>query len=321
MDFLLAQAQGTSGFGNFIDALARTPLSRVVFFVAACTVARLIIFPLLSRTLPHLRTGGHRFARILNEALDALIYAGVVVFMVIRPFGIQAFTIPSGSMLDTLLVSDYIVANKAVYRYSAPIAGDIVVFRPPAHACTSEQIDTDGQPKVDFIKRCIGAPGDVVEIRAGNLYRNGKPLNEPYRRGGNSNDFKLVRYEGSYAPWRGKYIPVLTDYDGQPNFEVNGISKAFAVGVADDGFLGGGEPFVPPGGWKAIEALTPDEKRVIQELSEAPPTAIPPRHYLLMGDNREDSFDGRAWGLVPEEDVIGRSEFIWLPISRWRATN
>src|SRR5262249_3941137 len=106
--------------------------------------------------------------------LDAIIYAGVFVFMLIRPFLLQAFLIPSGSMIPTLLENDFIVANKTIYRYSDPQRGDIVVFRPPAFAALPDQLDSNHEPKVDFIKRCTGIPGDLIEIHDGNLYRDGK---------------------------------------------------------------------------------------------------------------------------------------------------
>lgn len=280
---------------------------------------RLLVHPYLVRTEPHKRTAVFTIARFFNEALDAIIYAAVVVFLVIRPFGIQAFRIPSESMLDTLLVNDFIVANKAVYRYSHPKAGDIVVFRPPIRACKPDQIDVDGQPKVDFIKRCIGVPGDLIEIRAGTLYRNGAPASEPYRRGSNDYDFKLVRYEGSYSAWRGKVIPVLLGFTGEPNFQVNGISKEYAVGVGIEPRAElAAEPYVTA--WKTPVELSDDERRLIGELAAAPAARVPAGHYLMLGDNRGGSFDGRGWGLVPRGDLIGRSEVIWLPINRWRST-
>lgn len=312
---LLAQAGPPEGV-SLIDTLARTPLSKVFLFVLVCTVIRLVIAPKIFNTAPHQRTGGFKGLKFLNETLDAIVYAGVVVFMVIRPFGIQAFQIPSESMVDTLLVNDFIVANKAVYRYTQPKAGDIVVFRPPIYACQANQIDSDGQPKVDFIKRCIGTPGQTIEIRGGVLYRDGVEVKEAYRKGQNTSDWKLVHYEGAFQKWKGRYIPVSLNGNGQPNFNV-GVSKEFSIGAAENPHDAG---FPYPQGWKYLQDLTEDEIALMKELEEAPPAKIPPGHFLMMGDNREFSFDGRAWGLVPEEDIVGRAEFIWLPINRWRAT-
>jgi signal peptidase I len=283
---LLAQGQPEQrSWADIIDSLARTPLSQVVLFVGICTALRLAIAPYLSSVEPHRRTGFYGFARVINELLDAVIYAGVFVFLIIRPFCIQAFKIPTGSMLETLQINDFIVANKAIYRYTRPKLGDIVVFRPPSYAVQPFQVDEKGEVKVDYIKRCVGVPGDVIEIRDGVLYRNGSPQKEPYMREPADADFKLVKYNDRYWP--------LT---------ISGDSVNVDLRTA--------EPF----------RLDPSDYATMAKLRELKPAAIPPNHYLMIGDNRNDSFDGRAWGLISDDQVIGRSEFIWLPVSRWGAT-
>ncbi len=314
---IFAQAQ-PNGFADFIDRVARTPLSKVVIFVAICTVIRMVLHPMLMKTPAHKRDGGYIFARFSNEMLDAIIYAGVFVFLLVRPFGVQTFRIPSESMVKTLLVNDFLVINKAVYRYSDPKAGDIVVFRPPTYACTADQIDTDGQPKVDFIKRCVGGPGDTIEIRQGILFRNGKAIDESaFRTGSNQLDFKIVKYDGGYTPWKGRYIPVL--YRGEDyNYNLGGIAIEFGVGLNPDN--SSGAPWVGDYGFKPVNSLTPEETERMQYLRDAKPAQIPAGYYLMCGDNREFSFDGRAWGLVPRSDIVGRAEVIWWPSSRWRRT-
>jgi len=298
---LLAQGPAPNKFADFIDKVARTPLSQVVYFVLACTLIRVFIYPYLVKTKPHNRTGAYTFARFMNESLDAVIYAGVFVFLLIRPFCIQAFKIPSGSMLETLQINDYIVANKAIYRYTDPQFGDIVVFKPPMRALREDQYGTD----VDFIKRCIGLPGDTIEIKAGVLYRNGQAVNEkwvhylvPLDHQGMKNrkaspeekemqlrDFKLVFYQDKYWP--------LTINGSQVNGE-----------------------------WgRSAPEFMPENQQVNDELLALPPAKIPPKHYLMIGDNRFNSFDGRGWGLVPREDIIGRSEFVWFPPGRWGSTD
>lgn len=324
METLLAYAQqGPSKGASIIDTLARTPLSKVLIFVVVCTVVRIFIAPVLFRTEPHKRETSYKLLKFLNETMDAIVYAGVVVFMVIRPFGIQAFQIPSPSMSPTLhggepgIPDDFIVANKAIYRYTHPQSGDIVVFRPPAYACGADQKDSDGQPKVDFIKRCIGTPGDVIEIRGGVLYRNGNAFHEPPNVGEIMNDWKLVHYEGDYLPWKDKYIPVTIGFGGQTNFGIGGLAKEYAIGELPS-------PHDTDAPWvenfKEDGELTKEERDRIAYLSQAPPAKIPPGHYLMMGDNRAHSFDGRAWGLIAENQVVGRAEFVWLPLNRWHST-
>jgi signal peptidase I len=283
---LLAQEQTQSASQDFIDHLARTPLSNVIIFVGICTVLRIILAPAIAKIPPFRRGTGYTALRIMNEAIDAIVYAGVFVFLIIRPFCVQAFKIPSGSMLDTLQINDYIVANKAIYRYTDPKDGDIVVFRPPVIACQPDQLDADHQVDVDFIKRCIGVPGDIIEIRSGTLYRNGKAVQEPYIREKPNEDFKLVLYNGQYWP-----LSMSGD-------KVNDNPQLTAV------------PF-----------QVVNDYPKMQQLLALKPAPIPKGFYLFMGDNRNNSFDGRAWGLEPRDDIIGRSEFIWMPISRWRSTH
>jgi len=88
----------------------------------------------------------------------------VMVVLLIRAFVAQAYNIPSGSMKPTLLVGDFILVNKLVYRFSEPKRGDIVVFKYP--------ID----PNIDFIKRIVALPGEQVEVRNNQVFINGKPL-------------------------------------------------------------------------------------------------------------------------------------------------
>ena len=317
----LAQVhESPGGLREFIDTVARTPLSQVVAFVAVCTVIRLAIHPFLMKTPQHMRTGGYGFARFLNEFLDAIVYAGVFVFLIIRPFAVQAFLIPTTSMINTLLVNDFIVANKAIYRYSDPKVGDIVVFKPPVWATSADQRDDRGEVKVDFIKRCQGTPGQVIEVRGGRLYRDGKAVNEPYLHDPEMTfDWKLVKYTGVRKEWEGKYIPVILDggLGSGPNYNVNGLARPFSVGAEEDE-----SPHSDSLGyfWKSRSDLSTEEQTVLAELEDLPPAPVPPGHFLMFGDNRNGSFDSRGWGLVPRANIIGRSEFIWLPFNRWQRT-
>lgn len=105
------------------------------------------------------------------ELLDSLLIALLLVFCILRPFVIQAFFIPSGSMLDTLQIQDRILVNKFVYFMREPSHGEIIVFRAPPWADPG---------KKDFIKRVIGLPGDHIAVHDGRVWRNGAPLDEPY---------------------------------------------------------------------------------------------------------------------------------------------
>lgn len=293
-----AQAEPSGGMADTIDRLARTPISQIVIFALVATVIRVALHLYTKGVPAHMRFGLYKGARFVNEALDAVVYALIFVFLVIRPFGVQAFRIPSGSMLETLQINDFIVANKAIYRYSDPKAGDIVVFKPPMRALRDPHVEQD------FIKRCVGVPGDVVEVRDDVLYRNGKAVKEPYvafleevgatgyrvlrpdeRQLRQRIDYKLVNYQGEYWP-----LSITGDF----------VNAGIGVQLPDE--------------------FRVDDPQMMRTLSELPPAPIPKGYYLMMGDNRYGSFDGRFWGLVPREDIIGRSEVIWLPLNRWGRT-
>ncbi len=119
-----------------------------------------------------------------REWSEALIVA-VILALIIRTFLFQAFKIPSGSMLDTLLIGDHLLVNKFIYGTHIPFAddtylkmrdperGDVIVFEFP---------DDEGKSyfqRRDFIKRVIGTPGDTIEIKAKKVYVNGEPYNIP----------------------------------------------------------------------------------------------------------------------------------------------
>jgi signal peptidase I len=174
----------------------------------------------------------------------------VIIVLLIRAFVAQAYNIPSGSMKPTLLVGDFILVNKLVYRFSEPQRGDIVVFKYP--------ID----PNIDFIKRIIALPGEEVEVRNNQVFINGKPL------------------------------PLIEVGRG----EENGIRKVIYEEVLPDG-----------------------KKHKVQFYEDFPfskrdfgPVVVPPNHYFVMGDNRDNSEDSRYWGFVPRENIVGKAFVIYF---------
>ncbi len=105
------------------------------------------------------------------EIVDSLLVAVLLVFLILRPFVVQAFWIPSGSMEPTLQLNDRLLGNKFIYFFEEPKYGDIVVFVSPPQA--------DPHRK-DFIKRVVGLPGDRLSVWGGKLYRNGEAVEEDY---------------------------------------------------------------------------------------------------------------------------------------------
>ncbi|MCF8038022.1 MAG: signal peptidase I [Desulfohalobiaceae bacterium] len=142
--------------------------------------------------------------KTFKEYAEALLIALILAFF-IRSFVVQAFKIPSGSMLETLQIGDHLLVNKFLYGVKLPFVNktvipvsepevqDIIVFKYPE------------DPSKDFIKRVIGTPGDTIEIRDKQVWRNGKKLTEPYARHTsnhiNDNDFPMQQWPPhSYAP-------------------------------------------------------------------------------------------------------------------------
>lgn len=299
MDFLNLLAQQSQpgaqpGLLGIIDQVARTPLSTVVLGVAVLTAVRIALHLTILKPQPvQYRPSSYKFGTLLNEFCDALIYAGVFVFLVIRPFVLQTFYIPSGSMVNTLLVRDYIVANKMVYRVSDPKPGDIAVFKPPQAAKEDKDADTD------YIKRVIGTPGDLVEVKNRVLYRNGKRIEEPY-------------------------VVYTTPVEGSNNLRFNIKSAAEVVDsdCPDFKLVKYKDRLIPltvfgenVNSFSALEFRESDPS-VQSMLRSLPAEKVPAGYYLMMGDNRNGSFDSRYWGLVPRDSIIGRAEFIWMPFNR-----
>lgn len=218
-----------------------------------------------------------RASNALDETTRTILGA-IVIALVIRMFAFEPFNIPSSSMVPGLLVGDFLFVSKYSYGYSSrstvlgllpiqgrifdrePKRGDVVVFKLPRDNTT------------DYIKRCVGLPGDTIQVRNGLLYINGVAVD---RR-------KLA------VPEAIKYLKPAenaTDY---------------------------------------LETFPNGNQHVIREqgddyaLDNTPVFTVPPRHYFMMGDNRDNSQDSRApnggVGFVPEENLVGRAEFLFFSL-------
>ncbi len=127
------------------------------------------------------------------EFLVILLVSFVLVFGFVRPFVVEAFWIPSASMVPTLKYGDRVLVNKFIYRFTEAERGDVIVFKsveggrlPPAENPIERIIGffrddgPDRAPRQDLIKRVVGVPGDEISVRGGRLYVNGEPQREPY---------------------------------------------------------------------------------------------------------------------------------------------
>lgn len=204
------------------------------------------------------------------ETLDSATIALALVFFVIQPFIAQAFVIPTGSMRNTLREQDRVLVSRAIYRLQEPHFQDVVVFEAPPAA--------HQEPNTDFIKRCIGTPGDIIEVRKSTLFRNGKAVPEIYQLWDNSAlhyDMKIV---GGAVYSRDYYAPNQ------------------------------------PGDWQKNEIIVPAANQLL--ISAATPGRVPQGHLLMLGDHRSNSLDGHVWGFVPRENVIGKAMCVFWPARR-----
>jgi signal peptidase I len=214
----------------------------------------------------------------LLEIVSILVQA-LLIALVVRTLLFQPFNIPSGSLVPTLLVGDYLFVSKYSYGYSRhslpfspplfdgriwgshPKRGDIAVFKFPKDNST------------DYIKRVIGLPGDRVEVRNGILHLNGQPV--PRERIGS-----YVDPDDPFNRPAPEYVETLPEGLKHRIIEVNGDQGAY------------------------------DNTGVF---------TVPAGHYFMMGDNRDNSLDSRYpdVGFVPYENFVGRAEIIFFSID-WK---
>ncbi len=193
----------------------------------------------------------------------------LLVFL-LRGFVAEPFRIPSGSMLPTLEIGDFILVNKFTYGLRLPIThtkifpinepdrGDIIVFRYPP------------QPSQNYIKRLVGLPGDEISYQNKELFVNGvQVLSDPIESYLPTGDrVSLDQYKQA--------LPTKHDEDAS--------AAGFSVLV---------NPYTNRGQAKAS-------------------WKVPEGHYFMMGDNRDNSADSRAWGFVPEKNIVGKAFFVWM---------
>lgn len=217
----------------------------------------------------------------LWETAKTIIYA-VVIALFIRTVFAEPFSIPSGSMIPTLLVGDYLFVSKASYGYSKhslplsvplikgrifytePERGDVIVFKLPS------------DNRTDYIKRLIGLPGDRIQMKAGRLYINGEMVERTFVE-------RFVQRDSTGAAVR---------YDKYTETLPNGVQHTI-LEMSDDMPYDNTSEFV-----------------------------VPEDHFFMMGDNRDNSMDSRVLkiGFVPKVNLIGKAKFLFYSndgTARW----
>ncbi len=209
------------------------------------------------------------------------------VILLLRSFVAEPFKIPSGSMIPTLKIGDFILVNKFAYGLRVPVLntrffdigsperGDVMVFRYPGFPCTRDgatvrSANPCGQPfepvpQQNYIKRVVGLPGDRITYRDKVIYVNDQVVEQ--------------RYVGPYTG---------------PSEEHTNLSGAR---VSDES-LG--------------EASHRMMVLPLQPSRGEGSWTVPPDSFFVMGDNRDSSLDSRFWGFVPESNLVGRAMIVWM---------
>jgi signal peptidase I len=232
----------------------------------------------------------------------------VLVVLLLRSFVAEPFRIPSGSMMPTLDVGDFILVNKFAYGLRLPAfntkfldlgepkRGDVVVFRFPGFLCrdasgklvrSGDQSCADPHapvPNQNWIKRVIGLPGDSIEVHGSDLLIDGKPVQAdeigPYVGNPQRDEERLMLDMGATV-----WTEHLVREDGKV---VNHLIAR-------------------------MPAYTTPNSIPNPEV----PSKVPPGCYLVMGDNRNNSTDSRWWGCLPEQNLAGKAFMIWMSWKGW----
>jgi len=302
-----------------------------------------VLGTLLRLALIRLRAG---IAQSTAEVVESGILVIVGMFLIVRPFVLQAFFIPSPSMEPTLIgkngVGDRILVNKLIYRLSSPSRDDVAVFIPPPNAIDGDNLEESPGVPVNFIKRVIAAPGDRLQVTAGKIWIDGEAYGHTAVRlrlfgdGSDGNDLQAdhhVRFTDRGVTVDGK----LMDQTRLASLMV-GDPKATVHVVPGQTILNGkplDEPFIAEdpdydleifhgkslkfdsaqGARLNGQAITLEDYTVDHA---AGPGTLPSRMYFMMGDNRNDSKDSTEWGPLDESRIVGRAQLVFWPLNRVR---
>lgn len=220
-----------------------------------------------------------------------------VIVLLVRSFIFEPFRIPSDSMMPTLLDGDFIVVNKFAYGLRLPVLGtkvlqvgepqrgDVVVFHYPP------------DPAVNYIKRMVGLPGDHVRIVSDQLIINGEPV--PMHTDSRYDD-------GCYHNMR-LSTEVIGKHTHQTLSCLTPDELSVATGPTCNRHL--------ERNYECVEPDVPGE----HDRGDSQEMVVPPGNYLMIGDNRDNSSDGRYWGFVPEDHLVGKATRIWFNLDLQRS--
>jgi signal peptidase I len=274
-------------------------LSLTVLFGVVWGLDRLFLY---KKRKARLDAAGEEYRDPMPVDWSRSLFPVVLVVLLLRSFVAEPFRIPSGSMMPTLDVGDFILVNKFAYGLRMPAfnnklvdlgepqRGDVVVFRFPGYLCqdggklvrSGDMSCNDPQapvPSQNWIKRVIGLPGDSIEVHGAELWVNGQRV---------------------AADEVGPYV-------GNPQRSVDQIMLNMGATVWTEHL----------GKVNHMIARMPAYTTPNSIPNDRVPSKVPPGCYLVMGDNRYDSLDSRWWGCMPEQNLAGKAFLIWMSWKGW----
>jgi signal peptidase I len=249
-----------------------------------------------------------KLKRIAREYLLMILIAFLITSSII-----QGSKVPTGSMENTILIGDFMFVNKLAYDFTTPRnipytdielpfltlasfgepeLNEIIVFEFPGNR------DELKSPKIfNYVKRCVGTPGDVIEVKNRVLFVNGKEFPIP----------KNINYIKSFSDRKGKARSDIFSKGMPWNSDNYGPLKIPSTGDEINLSIENIE------GWKTFinrefefEAVSIKGNKIFIDGVETNKYLVKRDYYFFMGDNRDNSFDSRNWGFVPREKIIGK---------------
>ena len=203
----------------------------------------------------------------------------ILVVFLLRSFLFEPFKIPSGSMVPTLAIGDLILVNKYHYGVRLPVINTKVVANHDPQRGDVVVFRYPADPSVDYIKRVVGLPGDEVAYLNKQLAINGQPV--------------------PVKPLPDFYDEESLRYARQASEELGAVSHRIIIDKDRPGFV------IPMPQFQA-------HRDNCRYNADGVVCTVPPGHYFMMGDNRDNSQDSRFWGFVPDENIVGKAFFVWM---------